>query len=341
MAPLKVLVLAIVSLLVIVLVLWPPFTSEPMRLSGWMAPQADATNVPQPISGMMVARNMPGFLALERYSQGSTLQESVADQRVRFYHRDVAGGGTIAYFVVMLDDLVHLEVINADGATPSSDATGDTIWTDGQKHLATLEDMVRAPYAARDKMTLLGAIDFGFHGDVRTSDEGSVVINGVVRRVNPGRASVCITSDGHAKIGLFDAAALQNCQQAIGAGPVVLWKGKIANTQVTTETDEFVPFNPLHEDFTQLDWRKKIYNGTYPKTVIGVGTRADGRSYLVMLVSYGVRGVDVARELREMGCTDALGGDDDTSTQAIWRGVPVRTNRVQKVPDALAIYLRE
>jgi hypothetical protein len=133
---------------------------------------------------------------------------------------------------------------------------------------------------------------------------------------------------------------VQGCDQAIGAGPVILWNGKVANTDVQAETDAFVPFNPLNEDFVQLDWRKKIYNGTYPKTVVGIGAREDGRSYLVMAVSNGVTGVELASQLRAMGCFSALGGDDDTSTQAIWRGNRVFGHTVREVPDAIGIYIR-
>jgi hypothetical protein len=200
--------------------------------------------------------------------------------------------------------------------------------------------MARAPYAARDGMAMLGAMAFGFHGDVRTSDEGSVVINGVVHRVNAGRSTLCVTPAGQAKIGLFDAAALAECDQAIGGGPVILWRGKIANPGVGAETDTYLPFNPLGEDFVQLDWRKMVYSGRYPKTAIGVGAHADGRAYLVMLISEGVPGLDLAEQLKALGCTDALGGDDDSSTQAVWRGAPVQSHSPRSVPDALAVYMR-
>jgi len=100
-------------------------------------------------------------------------------------------------------------------------------------------------------------------------------------------------------------------------------------------------YNPLGEDFTQLDWRRQVYSGTYPKSVIGVGEREDGGAYLVMLVAYSVRGVELAEQLRAMGCTDALGGDDDSSTQAVWRGAPVVSRLVGEVPDAVAVYVRE
>ncbi len=74
--------------------------------------------------------------------------------------------------------------------------------------------------------------------------------------------------------------------------------------------------------------------------MVGVGTREDGRSYLVMLVSYGISGVDLAEQLRAMGCTAALGGDDDTSTQAVWRGQRIRQGNVREVPDALGVFVR-
>lgn len=281
----------------------------------------------------------PALDALESYNQASILQDSDPQQRVRFYRRDMPGGGALAYFVVSLDEQVHVEVVSADGATPGSDATGDTIWTDGQRHLAPVAEIANAPYAAREGMDLLGAMAFGFHGDARTSDEGTVVVNGTILRVNPGRATLCITKDRRARVGLFDRNALGECEQAAGAGPVILWKGKIANPDVAAETDTFVPFNPLNEDFVQIDWRRKIYSGLYPKTAVGVGTRPGG-DYLVMVVSFGVSGLDLAGELKAMGCTEALGGDDDTSTQATWRGAPVRDGAVQEVPDALSVYVR-
>jgi hypothetical protein len=331
---------------------------QPARpfLSSWAGPRLAGKAGPQDVAGLsgqaepgaaeeqgpLVGEALPvGDAGLQQYNQGSALQEAAPGGQVSYYRRDLTGGGTIAYFVVLLDKQVHLEVLNADGATPGSDAGGDTIWTDGRQHLARVVDMVRAPYAARDKMTLLGAMAFGFHGDVRTSDEGTVVISGQIHRVNPGRAALCITTDGQARVGLFDAAKLADCEQAIGAGPVILWRGKIANPDVAAENGEFVPFNPLGEDFVQLAWRRKIYTGPYPKSVVGVGMRADGGSYLVMLTSYGVAGVEVARQLKAMGCTEALGGDDDTSTQAVWRGTPVAGGNVRPVPDALAVYLRE
>jgi hypothetical protein len=41
-----------------------------------------------------------------------------------------------------------------------------------------------------------------------------------------------------------------------------------------------------------------------------------------------------------MGCTTALGGDDDTSTQATWRGQPLWSNQPREVPDAIGVYIR-
>ncbi|MFN8569839.1 MAG: phosphodiester glycosidase family protein [Kouleothrix sp.] len=83
-----------------------------------------------------------------------------------------------------------------------------------------------------------------------------------------------------------------------------------------------------------------IYAGTYPKTAVGVGTHEDGTTFLVFATSYGTTGVELAGQLKAMGCSDALGGDDDTSTQAVWRGAQVQPGTVRKVPDALAVYIR-
>jgi hypothetical protein len=281
----------------------------------------------------------PGSVALEAYNRGSMLQDAGGGGEVQLFRRNV-GAGEIIYMVVQLGERVHLEVLNADNAKPGSDATGDTIWMDGDRHLATVQEIVAAPYAAREGFELLGAMAFGFHGYVRTSNEGTVVIDGTVYRVNPGRSALCIKPDGTPLIGLFDHAAAAECRQAIGAGPVILLDGKIANPDVSAPTEEFVPFNPLGEDFVQIDWRRHVYSGTYPKTAIGIGSRTDGGYYLVMAVSYGITGVDLARQLRDMGCTTALGGDDDTSTQMIWRGAPTRDHPLRAVPDAVAIYGR-
>jgi hypothetical protein len=328
----------------LLLIVWLPPPDRPFisRWAGAVAaePEAEANPAPEAEADPIVIQAIPNQSALESYNQGSLLQDADPSGRVRFYRRDVAGG-SIAYFVVTLDQQVHLEVINADGATPGSDASGDTIWTDGRKHLATVAHIAQAPYAAREGMSLLGAMAFGFHGDVRTSNEGTVVVNGTVHRVNAGRAALCLTHAGQAKIGLFDAGALGECEQAIGGGPVILWHGKIANPAVGAETDTYLPFNPLGEDFVQLDWRKTVYNGRYPKTAIGIGTHADGRSYLVMLISEGVRGLDLAEQFKALGCTDAIGGDDDSSTQAVWRGAPVQAHTPRTVPDALGVYLRQ
>ncbi len=283
----------------------------------------------------------PGSVALEAYNQGSVLVDVSPDYQIQYYTRSLESGGNLVYFVVWLGDRAHIEVVNADGAIPGSDDTGDTIWLDGQQHLATVEEIANAPYAWREHMTLMAAMAFGFHGNVRTSNEGTVVINHVIHRVNPGRAALCIGPQGTAAIGLFDEAALHGCAQAIGAGPVILWRGKIANPYVRQETEEFIPFNPLGEDFVQIDWRRKVYMGTYPKSVVGIGTRPDGGFYLIMAVSYGVPGLELARQMKAMGCIDVLGGDDDTSTQAVWRGVPVRDHRLRPVPDALSVYWRE
>ncbi len=324
-----------------------PWPSQPV-ISRWAGqsmlgavPDLFAATGSSSAPATIVGQAAPRTLGLDRYNQSSQLVESDPSRQVSYYRRELPGGVLLAYFVVRLGPQVHIEVLNADGATPGSDTAGDTVWTDGQRHLATVAEMVAAPYAARDGMALLGAMAFGFHGDVRTSDEGTVVINGAIKRVNAGRAALCITRDGRAEIGRFDRQALAKCEQAIGAGPVILWQGKIANPAVTAETNQYVPFNPLQEDFVLLDWRRKIYEGAYPKSVIGVGADATGASYLVMATSYGMAGVDLAAQLQAMGCTAALGGDDDTSTQATWRGTAVRPGDVRTVPDAVTVYVRQ
>jgi hypothetical protein len=277
---------------------------------------------------------------LEAFNAGSALQESVAEGRVRLFRRATPGGGELAYVVVRLDERTHIELINADGAIPGSDASGDTIWLDGGRHRQTVVTMVNAPYAQREGLDLLAAMAFGFHGEERTANEGSVVINGVVHRVNAGRAAICIRPDRSAAIGLFDAAALAGCAQAVGAGPVILWQGRIASTAVQAPTDDRLPFNPLGEDFVQIEWRRTVYNGPHPKTAIGLGNAPDGSTFLVLMNSTGVAGEDLARALRDMGCQDALGGDDNSSTQLTWRGVQLWPGNVRQVPDAVGVYVR-
>lgn len=283
---------------------------------------------------------VPPAEALAAFNAGSALQESVADGRVAWYRRGVAGG-ELLYAVAMLDERVHIELINADGAMPGSDSSGDTIWTDGGRHLQPVVAMANAPYAAREGMELLWAMAFGFHGAERTSNEGSVVINGVVHRVNAGRGSLCITADGRASIGKFDHAQLQHCAQAVGGGPVILWDGRIANPAVRAPEGDYLPFNPLGEDFVQLDWRIKVYSGGYPKTAVCVGDLPSGRSFVVFANSNNLVGVEFARALRDMGCHSALGGDDDTSTQAVWRGQQLWQREQRPVPDALGVYVRQ
>jgi hypothetical protein len=295
---------------------------------------------PAALTGSAIAQ-APGTALLEEYNQASELLEAPGDGSVRFYRREVAGG-TLNYFVVLLGEGVSVQALTADDATPASDASGDTVWAGGGKHLATVQEMATAPYAALPGHSLLGATNFGFFG-ARTSSEGTVVTDGMVRRVNRGRGALCIMPGGRAEIGVFDEDALERlkCQEALGAGPVFLWKGKIANPAVQAETAEFLPFNPLGEDFVQLDWRRTAYATGVPKTAVCVGNQSDGRSFLVMATSYGVPGVELAGNLRAMGCVDALGADDDTSTQMVWRGTAVVSRAQREVPDALAVYIRE
>lgn len=319
---------------------------RPSVLSRWAAPRAAIARLPeligsavaQPPPPAIIGVAVPQTIGLASYNAESELVEAAASGALSYYRRSLPSGGTLAYFVVRLGPAVHVEVINADGATPGSDARGDTIWLDGKPHRATVAAMAQAPYALRAGRPPLAAIAFGFHGEPRTSDEGTVVINGTIHRVNAGRAALCITADHQASIGLFDAAALARCAQANGAGPVILWQGKVANPAVQTPDEQFVPFNPLGEDFVQLDWRRKIYTGAYPKTAIGVGQDADG-TFLILATSYGLTGIELAGQLKAIGCRDALGGDDDTSTQAVWRGQQVQPGQVRAVPDAIAVYV--
>lgn len=302
-------------------------------LRGVMEPSPAEAPAPQAPPAPPPAEQLAAFNA------ASALQESAAGGRVELYRRAV-GGGEIIYAVARLDERVHVQVINADNAVPTSDATGDTMWADGGQHLQPVAAMANAPYAAREGMDLLWAMAFGFHGAVRTSNEGSVVINGTIHRVNAGRGALCITAEGRALIGKFGHEELQGCQQAVGGGPVILWDRKVANPDVGAPTDEFLPFNPLGEDFVQLDWRIKVYMGGYPKTAVCVGDLPGGPSFLVLANSSGVAGIELARALRDMGCHSALGGDDDTSTQAVWRGQPLWPRAQRPVPDAIAVYAR-
>jgi hypothetical protein len=306
--------------------------------AGVAADQAQASAGLVGKAAPLAGEALPTVAGLEAFNAGSALQESVAGGAVSFFRRAMPGGD-LAYVVVRLGAGVHVGLISADGATPTSDAAGDTIWADGQRHLAPVAQMAAAPYAARAGMDLVAAMAFGFHGDARTSDEGSVVIDGAIRRVNAGRSALCITPERHAQIGRFDATALAGCAQAAGAGPVILWRGRVVSLSADQPTNALLPFNPIGEDFVQLAWRKQIYAGTYPKTVIGVGDLPGGGSFLVLATSQGLTGEAIARALREMGCSDALGGDDDTSTQAVWRGRPVWDRPGRPVPDAVAVYV--
>src|SRR3954471_6224193 len=131
--------LGLLAAAAVMLLVWPPQSGRPFisRWSGGVAaPPVAAAGAPPIAAPAIVIQATPDPSAIESYNQGSVLQDADPSGRVRFYRRDVAGG-SIAYFVVMLDPQVHLEVINADGATPGSDPSGDTIRTDGQKHLTT------------------------------------------------------------------------------------------------------------------------------------------------------------------------------------------------------------
>jgi hypothetical protein len=315
-------------------------------LSSWPGPlelggAAGITGEAAPIAGEAVAVR-PGTALLERYNQESALQEEVAGGGVRFYRRAMPGGGSLAYFVVMLDEDVRVRLVNADGATPGSDATGDTTWLGGGLHLATVHEMATAGYAARPGETLVGAANFSFFG-ARTSSEGTVMVDGAIHRVNPWRAALCVTPGGRAEIGLFNEAKLRQlgCEQAFGAGPVFLWEGRVVNPEVSKADEEFTTFNPLNENFAQLEDRVRFYLDASPKTAVGVGMREDGRSYLVIATTAGVPGIELARHMRGMGCTAVLGADSGSSTQMVWRGAPLADRPPREVADALAVYVAE
>jgi hypothetical protein len=40
-----------------------------------------------------------------------------------------------------------------------------------------------------------------------------------------------------------------------------------------------------------------------------------------------------------MGCSEAIGGDDDTSTQIAWRGKQIDTRKVRAVPTTIGVYM--
>ncbi|NTV62839.1 MAG: phosphodiester glycosidase family protein [Oscillochloris sp.] len=299
------------------------------------APTAGLVGQADPLEGQA----LPVVLGLEAFNGQSTLIDSAADGAVQLFRRALPGGGTLAYLVVHIAPTIRVAVVSADGAAPASDAAGDTVWADGGHHLATVAQIAAAPYAMRDGMELVYAMAFGFHGDQRTSDEGSVVVDGTIYRVNPGRSAFCITPDRRAAIGVFHATDLAGCVQAAGAGPIILWQGRVVSLAASQPSAAFLPFNPLGENFVQLDWRKQVYAGRYPKTAIGVGELPGDASFLVLATAEGALGEDIARALREMGCSDALGGDDDSSTQAVWRGQPLWPRPGRPVPDAVAVYV--
>src|SRR5262245_26909603 len=97
---------AIVFLLI--LLAWLP---QPDRafISHWQGPVAALPGAllaaAQPEAAPIVIQATPDPSALEHYNQGSALQDADPSGRVRFYRRDVAGG-SIAYFVVTLDQQV-------------------------------------------------------------------------------------------------------------------------------------------------------------------------------------------------------------------------------------------
>lgn len=248
------------------------------------------------------------------------------------YFRHNVASGQVFYVSVPIGPTTKLQIINAEGKEPGSDNTGDTVWVDGGKHLQTIDQIAGLGSSQYQGRSPVFAMAFGFHGDERTSDEGTVRTNGITYRTNFGRAVVCVaTAMGRAGIGLFKTNEdLNACDMAAGAGPVFLNGGQIAGVEI--------PFNPLNEDFVQLGWRQDMYNGVRPKTVVAVKKEAD-HDTLILLNAYGLTGIEIATFLRdELGCSYAIGGDDDGSTQAVWRGQRVFPGGVNAVPDGIAVY---
>ncbi len=291
-------------------------------------------------SGARAGQNQAADEALAAFNAGSTLHESLAGGMVEYYTRFWPGGGRLDYVVAILDESVDVRVITANGARVGSDITGNTVWVDGGRHLQTVLDMAGSQHALHRGTAPVTAMAFGFHGAERTSDEGSIVVDGFVQRLHPARATLCIGPDNSATINLFDSRSIEQCEQAAGAGPMLLWRGKIANPDVPVETDLYVPYNPLGEDFAQLDYRIDSYRGFRPKTAIGVGILSDGRFFLVLANAENINGMTMMKALRDMGCYDASGGDDGSSTQMVWQGQAVAGRVGRAVPSAVAIYVR-
>ncbi|NTV04275.1 hypothetical protein HGA89_05100, partial [bacterium] len=193
MLTLRNLALAIILPLVAVFLAIQVGQARPAVLSRWNVALPNQAAPPGLVgkADPLVGQALPAVAGLEAFNAGSALQDSAADGAVQSFRRALPGGGTLAYVVVRLDPGVHVALVSADGATPASDAAGDTVWADGGRHLATVAQMAAAPYAAREGMELVFAMAFGFHGEPRTSDEGSVVVDGVIHRVNPGRSALC------------------------------------------------------------------------------------------------------------------------------------------------------
>lgn len=319
---------------------WGPDNRSPLQNDS-NSNSLQATMQPNPAaSGARFGQRQASDGALAAFNAGSTLNESLAGGAIEYYTRFWPGGGRLDYVVAILDDQVDVRVITANGVRVGSDITGNTVWVDGGRHLQTVIDMAGSPHAVHGGTAPVAAMAFGFHGAERTSDEGSIVVDGFVQRLHPGRATLCIGPDDSATINLFDSRSIEQCEQAAGAGPMLLWRGKIANPDVQTETELYVPYNPLNEDFAQLGYRIESYRGFRPKTAIGVGMLEDGRSFLVLANAEQLNGQTMIRALRDMGCYDASGGDDGSSTQMVWRGQAVAGRVGRAVPSAVAIYVR-
>jgi hypothetical protein len=310
--------------------------SQPEQEKGLVG-VAQETTVGRPAPQPRVFIENPGDEALAAFTGASEFRGDAANGAIRHYSRALPGGGRISYVVAELRDGVGMRVITADGATLTSDADGDTMWADGGAHLATVVEMATSPYALLDGKAPIAAMAFGFHG-ARTSDEGSVVIDGVLQHINPWRAAICLGHDGVPTVGIYDRRGLEECAQAAGAGPVLIWRGKIATPDVASETDAFLPYNPLGEDFQQLDYRIENFRGRRPKTALCIGVLRGGTFYIVLANGTNSTGTELAQAMRELGCVDAIGGDDGSSTQMAWQGQAVDGLVGREVPTAIGIY---
>jgi hypothetical protein len=246
-------------------------------------------------------------------------------------HEQQVAGGKVFFAIAKLGQTVKVRNIQAGGFIPSSDGAGDTTWTDGGKHLQPVEQIASLESSQFNGRQPVFSMAFGYHGAERTSDEGTVRTDGVTFRTNPGRGVICVSNNqNRAAIGLFTDQQLSECDFAAGAGPIFLVDGQIAGKEIK--------LNPLNEDFVQWGWRRDMYQNSLPKTMICI-IKDQHNDKLVLMNSYGVMGVDLAVYLRDtLGCSYGIQGDDDGSTQAIWKGSNLFPRAVNAVPSAVSLY---